>query len=161
MITGCSNCNFIEIRICQNRGCSHKTTPGMSVNTHPFQINKRISVSQLFDHELTIRQSIIPQISIPETMVIPSPGKTTAPKTDINHDKTQLSQRLVSIIIQRERLWNKILLRPRVHVYDNRVLPCRIHIKRPIHHTIKIRNSISRFHLYPFRFPPSHLVQQA
>ena len=60
----------------------------MSVNTHPVQINKRISISQLFDHELTIRQSIIPQIPIPKTMVIPSPGKTTAPKTDINHDKT-------------------------------------------------------------------------
>ena len=110
MITGCGNRNLIEIRIRQNRSRSHKTTPRMPVNPHLSQINKRITICQLFDHELTIRQSIIPQIPIPETMVIPSPGKTTAPKTDINHDKTQLSQRLVSIIIQRERLWNKIII---------------------------------------------------
>ena len=160
MITGCGNRNFIEIRIRQNRCCSHKTTSGMSVNPHPIQINKRISISQLFDHELAIRQSIIPQISIPETVIISSPGKTTTPKADIHHDKTQLSQRLVSIIIQRERLWNKILLRSRIHVHDNRVLPCRIHIKRPIHHAIKIRHPICRFHSYPFRLLPSRLVQQ-
>ena len=62
----------------------------MSENTHLGLINKRKTISQLFDTTLIIRQRVIPQIIIPERVIPFIPHRATSPVTESYHHETDL-----------------------------------------------------------------------
>ena len=115
----------------------------MSVYSHPIPVNISITVGQLLNGKFAIGQRIIPQITITEIIEIFPPEHRTSPVSDMDHNKPQLCQSLISIIIHRKSLGYLILLRPRININNQGIFAGRIHIKGGIHHAIQISYSVS------------------
>ena len=69
----------------------------MSVYSHPIPVNISITVGQLLNGKFAIGQRIIPQITITEIIEIFPPEHRTSPVSDMDHNKPQLCQSLISI----------------------------------------------------------------
>ena len=156
MIPGRSHGNLIKIRVSTNSGKSHHTTPGVTENTYPIRVNKRIFSSQLLDAVLVIRQSVIPQISIPVRGVRFIPERRTTPVSETDHDNTPLSQSRVIITIQHRKVRpHGFCLWPGVHLRHDRVFLRGIKIIRFPHDPVQIRLPVGSLHGKLFReLPP-------
>ena len=148
----------IKIRISTNGCRRHKTTSGMPVHTHLFPVDKRIAISQLLYGIFIVSQRIIPLISIPVCMVSFTSHRRSASMSHGHHDKTDLSQTGIHIIIQRETCLHVLVERSRVYGRNNRVTFRRIKIRRFPHDSIYVRNTVCRFHFKAFRGTPSQLI---
>ena len=161
MIAGRRNCRRIKLRIRTNSRSRHETASWMSVNPHLRTIYERITGCQLLNRIFIIRQRIVALLAISIGMISLSPYRSTASMPNGYHNKSQLCQTSIIIVINCETRRHILIKRSGIDIWNNRIHLGRIEIRRFPHNPIKVCNPIGGFHFKPFRCFPSQIIHRS
>ena len=73
VIAGSRDRHFVEIRSGKNCGSCHKSSSGMSVDSHSGDVCKWITVCNLLNHSVVVVKSVVTQIAVAVAVELSSP----------------------------------------------------------------------------------------
>src|SRR5690606_26010709 len=118
-----------EVRVDQHRGRGHEAAARVAVDADALDVDERVPVRELLDRDLLVGQSVVAEVAVPVVVVPLRPGRVAAAVPDRDHDEAELRERGLEPV-RVERLRDRLRLRARVDVRDDRVLPVRVEVER-------------------------------
>ena len=104
---------------------------------------------------LIIRNGVIAQIAIAETIEVVTAQGRRATGLNINHNKAHLGQTLIAGIVKREASGNLIILWTGINKRDNGIFLRLVKMSGQIHHSVKRGLSVCSRHINQHRRLPT------
>src|ERR1041385_8611475 len=100
----------------------------MAEDADAIDIDPLVAGGELLDAGFLIGESVVAHVEVAEALIRVRPIRTPAPIADLDHDEAEIGETLVHAH-RTEREGDRLRLRPRIDVSDDRILLRRIEIE--------------------------------